>query len=69
MKKPCAIFLLLFALLAMSNLFLIEEEDSAQALRCEMFQMWADSNGQYGWPEESNPTAAKQCNQSEVTSK
>ena len=69
MANQYAVLWLLAGLLAMSTLFLAEEEDSAQALRCEMFQMWADSNGQYGWPEESNPAAAKQCNQSEATSK
>lgn len=69
MANQYAAFWLLAALLAMSTLFLAEEEDSAQALRCEMFQMWQDSNGQYGWPKESNPKAAEQCNQTEVTGK
>lgn len=69
MKKPHDLFLLMAGLLAMSSLFLAEEEDSAQALRCEMFQIWADSNAEYGWPPASNPAAAKQCNQPEVTSK
>lgn len=69
MANQYVAFWLLAGLLIMSTMFLTEEEDSAQALRCEMFQMWQDSNGQYGWPKESNPAAAEQCNQTEVTRK
>ena len=66
-QKIGGLILLLVALLGMSNLFLADEEDSAQALRCDMFQIWADSNGEYGWPPASNPGAARACNQIEAS--
>lgn len=61
MNKYCSLLLLLFALVIMSNVFLAEEEIASENLRCEMFQIWTDSRGEYGWPPKSNPDAAERC--------
>jgi len=62
MQKTGGLILLLVVLIVLGNFFLPDDAaDKDQALRCEMFQIWVDSNGEYGWPPESNLAAADQC--------
>lgn len=63
-KSAGLLILLLVALIGVSNIFLIEEENSAQSLRCDMFQIYKETSGEYGWPPASNPSAAERCKES-----
>lgn len=67
MHKASALILLVVGLLGISNLFLVEEEGNAEALRCEMFQIYADTNGEYGWPPKSNPDASARCTEKGIS--
>lgn len=61
MHKPSFLILLIFALFGLSGIFLAEEENDAQAMRCEMFRIYKETGGQYGWPPKSNQAAADSC--------
>ena len=61
MNKTFAVILLIAAISGLSNLFLAEEENNAQAMRCEMFRIYKETNSQYGWPPKSNQAAADSC--------
>ena len=55
------LFFTLVGAILMGNLSPSGDLAAAQSLRCDMFQIFDSSHGEYGWPPASNPSAADRC--------